>query len=119
MLPASCPSLVLIFAFRSMRIAFPPNGHPAAPPSAGRAPARPLSSIRHVHVTASTHAGSLEQRRQSPLLAAQCVEKPKRLLHRQVAAEVGERSLHGRGLPCTRRSHRTRREARGRDAGTG
>src|SRR4029077_4720910 len=114
MLPASCPSFVLIFAFRSMRIASPPKAAIGRIPAAGRTPVRSPRSIRHVHVTASTHAGPLKQRRQPPLLPAQRVEEPERLVHGEVPAEVRERSLHGHGRRRTRGAHGSRRKRRGR-----
>src|SRR6185503_17992630 len=86
---------VLTRALRSTRIASPQAAIRPRPPAAGREPTFPPSSIRHVHVTASTYSGAFEQRRQTALLTAERVEKLQRVLDRQVAAEVGESRLYG------------------------
>src|SRR5207302_8302618 len=99
--PASCPSLVLILAFRSMRIASPKRP-PGRSPAACLAP-RSSKSVRHVQVTPSTHTRAFEERRQPALLATERIQKPKGLVHAQIASEVGQRALDRLGLRRSRR----------------
>src|SRR5438876_12080659 len=69
-----------------------------APQTAGPKPASASTSIRHVNVTASTHTRAFEDRGQPALLATESIQKPERVVHGQIFAEVGEGALDRFGL---------------------